>query len=154
MVSLAALSPAPLAEVRQGSRAALLAALGLRIVLAVAIFGGLAGLVASALWQPGAPADAVPVGDVCSDPPCLPEGLPGVRDLPVIVAPLGYLLAGGIARRVGSAVFPAASPRPCPASARTDDSASARLRDPPGAKRDRVGQPATYEPSSRPMNKG
>ena len=93
MLPLAALSPAPLAEVRRGSRAAFLVALGLRLVLTVTVFGVLAGLVASALWQPGAPADAVPVGDVCSNPPCPPESLPGVRDLPVIVAPLGYLLA-------------------------------------------------------------
>jgi hypothetical protein len=93
MVSLTAHSPAPLAAVRQRSRAAFLVAVGLRIVLAVAVFGVLAGLITSVLWVPGAPADAVPASDVCAEPPCPPESLPGVRDLPVLVAPLGYLLA-------------------------------------------------------------
>ena len=85
--------PAPLSVVRQRSRAAFLVALALRLVLAVAVFGVLAGLLASALWQPGTAADAAPAVDVCSDPPCPPESLPDVRDLPVVVAPLGYLLA-------------------------------------------------------------
>lgn len=93
MVSLTTHPPAPLAAVRQRSRAAFLVALGLRLVLAAAVFGVLAGLIASALWEPGAPADAVPVDERCSDPPCPPESLPGVRDLPLLVAPLGYLLA-------------------------------------------------------------
>ena len=93
MASLKPLSPAPLAEVRQRSRAAFLVALGLRFVLAVAVVGVLAGLIGSALWEPGTPANTAPVGDVCTDPPCPPESLPGVRDLPVLVAPLGYLLA-------------------------------------------------------------
>ena len=93
MVAPKALSPTPLARVRQRSRAALLVALGLRLVVAVAAFAVLGGLVGSALWEPGRPVDAVPVGDACSDPPCPPEGLPGLRDLPLLVGPLGYLLA-------------------------------------------------------------
>ena len=90
---LTGLSPAPLAEVRQRAGAAFLVALGLRVVSAVAAFGVLAGLVGSALWEPGTPADPTPAGDVCTDPPCPPESLPGVRDLPLLVAPLGFLLA-------------------------------------------------------------
>jgi hypothetical protein len=92
MVSLTARPPAPLAAVRQRSWPAFLVALGLRLVLAVAVFGVLAGIVASALWEAGAPADLAPAGG-CSDPPCPPESLPGVRDLPLLVAPFGYLLA-------------------------------------------------------------
>ena len=93
MVLPAALLPAPLVEVRQRSRAASLVALGLRLVLAVAVFGVLAALIASATWEPGAPADAAPVGDVCPDPPCPPTSLPDVQHLPLLVAPLGYVLA-------------------------------------------------------------
>lgn len=92
MLPLAALAPAPLAAVRQRSRAAFLNALGVRLLLAVAVFGVFAGLITSALWEAGTPADAAPV-ELCPDPPCPPASLPDVEHLPLLVAPLGYLLA-------------------------------------------------------------
>lgn len=93
MVTLKALVPAPLAAVRQRSSAACLVAVGLRLVLAVAVVDVLAGVTAALRWEPSTAADAVPDGEVCTDPPCLPRSWPGLRDLPVVVAPLGYLLA-------------------------------------------------------------
>jgi hypothetical protein len=93
MVALRSLTPAPLAEVRQRSGGSSLLALGLRLVLAAALVGVLAGLVEAALWAPSRPA-AEPPAEVCPDPPCLPESLPDARHLPLLVPPLGYLLAG------------------------------------------------------------
>lgn len=93
MLPLVALAPAPLPAVRQRSRAAFLITLGLRLLLAVAVLGVFAGLITSALWEPGTPADAAPVEGVCPDPPCPPADLPDVEYLPLLVAPLGYVLA-------------------------------------------------------------
>jgi hypothetical protein len=93
MVSMRRLRPEPLAGIRQRSRAGFLVALGLRLVLAAALLGVLVGIAESVLWEPGRPADRAPVADVCVDPPCLPESLPDLRHLPLLVPPLGYLLA-------------------------------------------------------------
>lgn len=67
----------------------------LLVAVAVALVGG---TVYAATWEPRA-SDAqvaVPGWDACPNPPCFDfggEGLPGLRDLPVTVSILGYLLA-------------------------------------------------------------
>jgi hypothetical protein len=96
MVPLAGLSPAPLARVRHRSRASVLVALGLRLVLAGALVGVLAGVVEAALWQPAAPSERPPVAEICLDPPCLPESLPDGEHLLMVVPPLAHLLAAAL----------------------------------------------------------
>jgi hypothetical protein len=91
MVPFTGHRPRPLADVRQQSRAAVLVGLGLRLVLGAAVVGVLAGVVESALWEPVARADER--ADACLDAPCPPESLPDLRQLPLLVPPLGYLLA-------------------------------------------------------------
>lgn len=79
-------------------RAERLALLGLRVVLAAAAVGVLVGLIEVVVWQPSAP---MPEPVECTDPPCFGDGsLPGLRMLPMLLPPLGYLLAsalGGVA---------------------------------------------------------
>lgn len=67
-----------------------LARYGWLVLLVSVIIAVLGAVVTAALWQPGidTPQAQVP----CADPPCF-EGMPGLRDLPIIVPTLGYLFA-------------------------------------------------------------
>ena len=61
----------------------------LGIAVALALVGG---VVYAAAWQPRTGAVEAPV-DACANPPCFGGGdLPGVRDLPLVIPVLGYLL--------------------------------------------------------------
>lgn len=61
----------------------------LRVAVALALVGG---AIYAAAWQPAT--GAVASVDECVDPPCFGDGgLPGIRDLPVVIPVLGYLLA-------------------------------------------------------------
>ena len=93
MIALRAPRPRPLSDTRRRSRAGFLIALGLRLVLAAALVGVVAGAAEAALWVPSAPDEQLPAADVCPEPPCAPESLPELRHLPLLVPPLGYLLA-------------------------------------------------------------
>ena len=75
---------------RAADRLARYAWLVLLVAVAVALLGG---AVYAVVWQPNA-ADARVEADECEDPPCFGGGgLPGVRDLPVVLPFLGYGLA-------------------------------------------------------------
>ncbi len=93
MASLSALRTQPLADTRQRSRTSFLIALASRFVLAAALVAVLVGGVEAVLWEPSGPDKQVPAAEVCLDPPCAPESLPDLRHLPLMVPPLGYLLA-------------------------------------------------------------
>lgn len=59
------------------------------VAVTVALLGG---GVSAAVWHPGS--DNVQVEVPCANPPCFGGGgMPGLRDLPFVVAMLGYLLA-------------------------------------------------------------
>ncbi len=63
------------------------------LVLLVSIAVGLVGgvITAAAVWQPGETAQVV---DECVNPPCFGGGgLPGLRDLPMVITMMGYGLA-------------------------------------------------------------
>ncbi len=63
------------------------------ILLAAVALALLGGIVYAATWQPRADTVQAPV-DECEDPPCFGGGgLPGIRDLPVVIPVLGHLLA-------------------------------------------------------------
>ena len=75
---------------RWADRLARSAWLVLVIAVALALVGG---VVYAAAWQPRTGAVEAPI-DACANPPCFGGGdLPGVRDLPVVMPVLGYLLA-------------------------------------------------------------
>ncbi|MDP8924911.1 MAG: hypothetical protein M3O34_18840 [Chloroflexota bacterium] len=60
------------------------------VAVALALVGG---AVYAATWEPR-PAEAQVAVDECPDPPCFEGGgMPGLRDLPMTVSILGYLLA-------------------------------------------------------------
>ncbi len=67
------------------------------LVLLVAVLVALVGgMVYAATWEPRAPDAqvAVPGRDACPNPPCFGGGgMPGLRDLPWVIAMLGYGLA-------------------------------------------------------------
>ena len=62
----------------------------LLVAVAVALVGG---TISAVTWEPRAPDAQVEV-DECPNPPCFGGGgMPGLRDLPMAIAILGYLLA-------------------------------------------------------------
>ena len=92
-VSLSDLRPRRLADPRLRSRTSVAVALGLRLVLAAALVGVLAGGVEAVLWEQSGPDERVAAADACPEPPCLPESLPGLEHLPLLFPPLALLLA-------------------------------------------------------------
>ena len=66
------------------------------VLLGATALALLGGAIAAATWRPDATAAPVSA-EVCADPPCFGGGgLPGVRDLPVVLPILGYLVAIGL----------------------------------------------------------
>ena len=61
------------------------------VLLVTVVLGLVGGVVSAAIWQPGTATAPV---DACQNPPCFGVGeMPGLQDLPMVIAILGYLLA-------------------------------------------------------------
>ena len=74
---------------RAADRLARYAWLVLLVAIAVALVGG---VVAAIIWQPGSENVQAEV-EVCENPPCFGGGgMPSLRDLPMVISTLGYLL--------------------------------------------------------------
>ena len=69
-----------------------LARYGWLVLLVAAVLAVVGSIVYAAAWQPQ-PDMARAEAAACANPPCFGgDGMPGVRDLPVVIPVLGYLL--------------------------------------------------------------